>query len=78
MDYTLAIRTDILHDDDGNSHIVYGVDVTDHYGRVISFPDISFDETVVSQLIRVCMQDNVSLCHLPYIIEDTILGQYLP
>ncbi len=78
MDYTLTIRTDILRDDTGVCHTVYGIDVTDAHGRVLSIPDISFDETVVSQLISVCERERIALCHLADVIEDTIVGQYLP
>ncbi len=77
MNYTLTLRVDTLTDEDGLTHTVYGVNVTDRHGTTLAIPDISFRKAVVRRLIALCRQEQVELCHLPDVVQDTITEQYL-
>ncbi len=78
MEYTLEIRSDIWCDEDGGCHTVYGVNAVNAAGAVLAFPDISVDRQVVSRMVQLCVQQQVALCHLGDVVQDTICAQYLP
>ncbi len=77
MEYTLTMRTDILVDEDGRAHTVYGVNAIDRNGAVWAFPDISFERETVQRLMRLCEQEEVAWCHLENVVQDIIEEQYL-
>ena len=53
--YTYCIRKDIVFDEDGNKHTVYGIEAINSNGKIlVSLPDVFFDK----QKALVCYDDN--------------------
>ena len=63
------IRKDQIQDEQGNVHIVYGVEVP---SEGISIPDIFFDEDQATQFVFLCNSLNLSTLHIIDVVNDLL------
>lgn len=76
MKYRILI--DMVYDDEGIKHIVYGIQAVEYDGKVIlSISDISFDFQKVQAFVDKCNSVDLSLFHLHDVVEDFLTEQYL-
>jgi len=77
MKYYYSVRTDIVSTEDGESAIVYGVDVTDENGLLLqSIPDIFFDKSKAEDFARDCNDGGLDIVHIMDVVEDVLEEMY--
>ncbi len=73
MNYTYKLRTDTIFDEDGCSHIVYGIDVVNSDNSIKqSVPDIFFDLDKATRFVHTCNKLKLEYIHLFDVIEDIL------
>ena len=73
MEYIYRTRSDVIFDEDGKKHIVYGIEAMTHQNIVItSVSDIFFNERDAQAFVELCNNKKLSLIHLPDVIEDIL------
>ena len=71
MIYTLA--EGFFTDEEGVNHKTYGISVRDFNGKVsTSYPDIFFDKHNAENLVNLCNESKLELCHLSEVVEDAL------
>ena len=74
MKYTYRVRTDTIADDDDNSVVVYGIDVTNEKGIVTnSVPNMFLKKHNAQKLVALCNELKLSPVHLMDVIEDALI-----
>lgn len=78
--YHYSLRTDLIVDEEGKEHTVYGLDVTSETGFLLkSIPDIFTSPRQMEKLIEVLNAAQPHLIHLRDIVEDAVcMGDFLP
>jgi len=73
MEYVYRVRSDVIIDDDGKKHTVYGIDAMTCQNIIITaVSDIFFDEEDAQAFVELCNNKKLSLIHLPDVIEDIL------
>ena len=67
------LRSDVITDEDGKSHTVFGIEAITAKNIVIaSVSDIFFNENQAKAFIALCNKQRLSLIHLHDVIEDIL------
>lgn len=70
MKITYRLRTDKVRNEEGVSHIVYGIEgFARNKHKVVSVADVFFDKQKAENFIKLCSDLKLSLVHLPDVIE---------
>lgn len=73
MNCTYKLNETTVYDEEGNAHIVYGVDVVDDHENIIeSITDVFFERTKAEKVVKMCNKYNLALIHLRDVLEDII------
>ena len=73
MKIAYHLRCDEICDECGEIHKVYGIDAIDSEDNVVSsVPDIFFDISEAIKFVELCNSAELSLIHLPEVIEDLL------
>ncbi len=73
MTVIYRLRTDEIYDEEGILHTVYGIDVLNNQNCIIdSIADIFLDGVKAKKFVDLCNELNLSLIHLPEVIEDAL------
>ena len=70
MKETYCLRTDVVCDEEGVPHTVYGMDCMQNGHCIKSVADISCDREKVMAWITLCNAQGLSVAHLPDVLED--------
>lgn len=71
---TLTLRTEKMIDDEGHSHVGYGINVMEGKKELFSVSDISAAKQYVEDFINLCNTLGVSEVHITELVEDLIAG----
>lgn len=63
------IRKDHIQDEQGNTHVVYGIEVP---SEGISIPDIFFDEDQATKFVFLCNSLKLSTIHIMDVVNDLL------
>lgn len=70
-------RSDVIQSEEGTIHTVYGVNAVAPDGTILSsHQDLFFDPAVAESFITRLNRTNLSMIHLPDVIEDVLTEQY--
>ncbi len=76
MNCIYNLRKDVVKDEDGQYHTVYGIEAVDADGKVLqSFEDIFFDLEKAVEFVELCNQNKLELIHLEGVVEDALAEQ---
>lgn len=68
-----SLTEDVFVDEEGVSHKTYGISARDFNGKFsTSYPDIFFDKHNAENLVNLCNESKLELCHLLDVIEDAL------
>lgn len=71
MIYSLA--EDVFTDEEGLNHKTYGISAKDFNGNICAlYPDIFFDKHNAQNLVNLCNESKLELCHILDVIEDVL------
>lgn len=68
VDQMYRTTKSIITDEDGNSHLTYGISYEER-----SFNDISTDKSKIERLVMLCNEQKLSPIHLKDVIEDFLV-----
>lgn len=72
-----VLRSDTIQSEEETIHTVYGVNAVTPDGTILSScPDIFFDSAAAGSFVDRLNRTNLSLIHLPDVIEDVLTEQY--
>lgn len=73
MTCTYCMRQDVIRDEEKRPYTVYGIEAVGPDGKILlSFSDLFFDREKAKSLVTLCNDGELSLSHLPDVVEDAL------
>ena len=73
MSFEYTLRIDIFYDEEGNPHLIYGVNAFEDGDIRQVFPGIFRDRGEAEKFIDLCNSEQLEIIHLPDVIRDLLL-----
>lgn len=68
-----TVFSEVLDSPDSGRYTAYGIAVSDEEGKTLrKVHDITCDRAALEELVRLCNELSLSLCHLDDVIEDLL------
>ncbi len=68
-----SLEEGFFTDEEGATHKTYGISAKDFNGHIFTlFPDIFLDKQNAENLVNLCNESKLELCHLSDVIEDAL------
>ncbi len=73
MTCTYCMKQDVIRDEEKRPYAVYGIEAVSPEGKILlSFSDLFFDREKAESLVTLCNDGELSLSHLPDVVEDAL------